>query len=186
MDTPRETVRRFITSDGYTFFHLDGVWRDSLAHSLADMAADGDEDGPVGIDGPLWGTLDVVRPALRIEWLDGPRKGQVVEVPMKATPGLVDVGGRKVTGWQLASGIAPDWVTQALEYGLNEGPEFEGSRFLPDEIGDETEIERTDSRPNLEFRVVFLPTDVAPVTVGGKELEETAAAVRDFLHGPAF
>ncbi len=75
--------------------------------------------------------------------------------------------------------------TEVLRYGLNEGPALEGSRFIPEDIGDEAEVDRGQDRPNLAFAVVFLPTAVAPVTVGGREMAAVAASVQDFLRGPA-
>ena len=38
MSTPQETIRRFVTSDGLTLFHLDEVWRDTIVAGLIDVS----------------------------------------------------------------------------------------------------------------------------------------------------
>ncbi|WP_377806535.1 hypothetical protein [Azospirillum sp. A29] len=182
MSTPQETVRRFVTSDGFTYFHLDNVWRDSILSGLVDVSWDGDENGPIGEDGSMSGILDVVQPVLRVSWIDGPRQGQVAKIPMIAVPKLVNVGGQWLTGWRLAAGDAPSWVTEVLQYALNEGHTLEGSRFIADEIGDE--LDRGDDRPNLTFTVDYLATTTPAVIVGEREMQETQASVQAFLSAP--
>ena len=183
MSTPQETIRRFVTSDGLTLFHLDEVWRDTIVAGLIDVSCNGAESGQTDDDdGPLPGILDVVQPVLRVSWIDGPRQGQVAKIPMIAVPKLVNVGGQWLTGWRLAAGEAPSWVTEVLQYALNEGHTLEGGRFIADEIGDE--LDRGDDRPNLTFAVDYLATTTPAVIVGERELQETQASVQAFLSAP--
>lgn len=152
------TIPRFTTSDGYTLFHLDGIWRDSLAANLADLTFDGDATGPVDdADDQLVGILDTVTVVCRIDWIDdGPRKGQTLSVPMTAVEGMVNIGTMQATGWTLARGIAPDWVTECLEYAISNGPDLHGRRFLPDTI--DAEEPGSNAHPNLAYRVEPIST----------------------------
>ncbi|WP_448205342.1 hypothetical protein [Azospirillum sp. sgz302134] len=157
MVTTPDTLRRFTTSDGYHVFFLDGVWRDGLCAAATDMTFDGTVEGPVSDfdEGPLPGVLDLVQPVLRVEWIDGPRTGQVARVPMIGLPDMLQVGGVSSTGWRLARGHAPDWVAECLEYGINEGADLQGSRRLADTADDEGD--GAGALLNLAYRVEFLP-----------------------------
>ncbi|MCW2240743.1 hypothetical protein [Azospirillum canadense] len=151
------TIPRFTTPDGWPLFHLDGVWRDSLAAGLCDLTFDGDDTGPVDhTDDKLVGKLDTIRVVCRIDWIAGPRKGETLSVPMTAVEGMVNIGSHLATGWTLARGIAPDRVTECIEYGINNGPDLDARRFLPDTI--DAEQPRSDAQPNLTYRVEAQPT----------------------------
>ncbi|MBB3267731.1 hypothetical protein FHW79_005396 [Azospirillum sp. OGB3] len=182
MCTPQEAVRRFVTSDGFTCFHLDGVWRDSIMARLVDTSWDGGDCGPIGDDGPLQGILDVVQPVLHVTWIDGPRQGQVANIPMIAVPRLVNIGDRWISGWRLVAGEAPSWVTEVLQYALNEGSALEGARFIADEIGDE--LDRGDDQPNLKFRIDYLPSRPPPKVLGKQAMQEALASEQDVLSTP--
>lgn len=144
-------VPRFTTSNGHTLFFLDGLWRDSPAVGLSDLLFYGDESGPLSdADEPLDGLLDTVEFVCRIDWMAGPRCGQSTTVPMTPAERMVSHGLHQLTGWTLARGIAPDCVTECLEYAINQGPALEGRRFLAD---DAVEQDIPDQQPNLAFRV---------------------------------
>lgn len=149
------TVPRFTTADGYTLYFLDTVWRDSLAAGLSDLLFSGDAAGPISdTDERLDGIRDTVAIVCRIDWIAGPRTGETLIVPMTPAERMISVGSQQFTGWMLARGIAPDWVTECLEYAINTGPDLSGFRVLvdpADECGD------TGVTPNIGYRVDARP-----------------------------
>lgn len=69
-----------------------------------------------------------------------------------------------------------------IQYALNEWLTLEGSRFIADETG--VELDRGADRPDLTFKVDYLPTATPPVIAGERKMQETQASVQAFLSAP--